>query len=70
MRKMQNSYGSQITVVEHIILKNGWEYYVTDDKFDDGIMIKFVGLFSPARFVYVNVNQKGLTHFVVVDYIQ
>ena len=35
---MQNSYGSQITVVEHIILKNGWEYYVTDDKFDDGIV--------------------------------
>lgn len=38
MRKMQNSYGSQITVVEHIILKNGWEYYVTDNKFEDDIV--------------------------------
>jgi hypothetical protein len=32
---MKNKYGSTINVVEHIILRNGWEYYVTDEKFDD-----------------------------------
>jgi len=31
MRRMQNKY-STINVVEHIILRNGWEYYVTDDR--------------------------------------
>jgi hypothetical protein len=35
MKQMVNEYGSKINVVEHIILKNGWEYYVTDDKHDE-----------------------------------
>ncbi len=37
MRQMVNEYGSKINVVEHIILRNGWEYYVTDNKFDTDI---------------------------------
>lgn len=32
---MKSPYGTIINVVEHIILKNGWEYYVTDDSFDE-----------------------------------
>jgi hypothetical protein len=35
MKQMVNKYGSKINVVEHIILKNGWEYYVTDDRHDE-----------------------------------
>ncbi len=34
MRTMVNEYGTKINVVAHIILKNGWEYYVTDQVFD------------------------------------
>lgn len=30
--------GIKINVVEHIILRNFWEYYVTDDKFTDDIV--------------------------------
>lgn len=30
-RKMRSKYGTVINVVAHIITKNGWEYYVTDD---------------------------------------
>ena len=38
MRQMKSKYGSVINVVEHIILRNGWEYYVTDNKFEDDII--------------------------------
>ena len=38
MRQMKSKYGTIINVVEHIILKNGWEYYVTDNKFDTDII--------------------------------
>lgn len=39
MRKMKHSkHGYTINVVEHIILKNFWEYYITDDKYDDDIV--------------------------------
>ena len=38
MRQMKSKYGTIINVVEHIILKNGWEYYVTDQKFDTDII--------------------------------
>lgn len=38
MRQMKSKTGAQINVVEHIILKNGWEYYVTDDVFEDSIV--------------------------------
>lgn len=37
MRQMKSDYGSTINVVEHIILSNGWEYYVTDEQIEDGI---------------------------------
>lgn len=30
-RKMRSKYGTVINVVAHIITKNGWEYYVTDN---------------------------------------
>lgn len=35
MRTMKNKYGSEVKVVEHIILKNGWEYYVTNNNYDE-----------------------------------
>lgn len=38
MRKMKSDFGATVNVVEHIILENGWEYYVTDNKFDDEIV--------------------------------
>lgn len=38
MRVMQNSYG-KVNVTEHIILRNGWEYYVTDQKHDEDIVL-------------------------------
>ena len=42
MRKMKNKYG-QVTVREHIILKNFWEYYITDQVFsDDGDIVQAV----------------------------
>ena len=37
MRKMKNECGS-INVVEHVILRNYWEYYITDDKYSDDIV--------------------------------
>lgn len=31
MRKMKSlKFKAKVNVVEHIILKNGWEYYITD----------------------------------------
>lgn len=38
MRAMKSNYDTTINVVEHIILANGWEYYVTDQKFNDDIV--------------------------------
>lgn len=35
-------FGGTINVVEHIIVKNFWEYYVTDQKFDDDIVQCYV----------------------------
>ena len=37
MRKMKNKYGI-VNVLEHIILRNYWEYYITDDKFNDDVV--------------------------------
>lgn len=34
MRKMERD-GIVINVVEHIIIRNMWEYYITDEKTDD-----------------------------------
>ena len=55
MRKMQNQYGSQINIVEHIILRNGWEYYVTDNKFkDDVIQCVVMGFETEMGDVYMS----------------
>ena len=42
MRKMTMPFGGTINVVEHIIVKNFWEYYVTDQKFDNDIVQCYV----------------------------
>lgn len=42
MRQMKSDYGSTIKVVEHIILRNGWEYYVTEKADKDGIFFALV----------------------------
>jgi len=34
MKQMKSKYGTTINVLEHIVLRNGWEYYVTDDRHD------------------------------------
>jgi len=41
MREMTNGT-TTIKVVEHIILRNFWEYYVTTEKFTDDIICCFV----------------------------
>lgn len=38
MRKMINNNGTVLNIVEHIIIQNFWEYYITDEKFDDDIV--------------------------------
>jgi len=38
MKRMINKYGDAVNVVEHIIIKNFWEYYVTDNKFSDDVV--------------------------------
>jgi hypothetical protein len=54
MKQMINKYGSKINVVEHIILKNGWEYYVTDDKHDkDTIRCVVMGFETEIGDVYM-----------------
>ena len=37
MRKLTNNKGTVLHIVEHIILKNYWEYYVTDTYVEEGI---------------------------------
>ena len=38
MRKMKSKYGTIVNVTHHIMLRNLWEYYVTDDKYTDDIV--------------------------------
>jgi hypothetical protein len=38
MKTMINENGSEINIIQHIITKNFWEFYVTDDKFNDDIV--------------------------------
>ena len=38
MSRQMKKGNSTINVVEHIMLKNFWEYYVTDNKFNDDIV--------------------------------
>jgi len=42
MRHMKSNYGTTIEVIEHIILRNGWEYYVTEKADEDGILFALV----------------------------
>lgn len=45
---------NKIKVTEHIILKNGWEYYVTTDRFDnDTIMCLVMGFETELGDVYM-----------------
>ena len=51
---MKSKYGTTINVTEHIILRNGWEYYVTDDKHDkDTIRCVVMGLETEMGDVYL-----------------
>ena len=38
MRHMTNEHGNTIKVVEHIILRNYWEYYIVEAADEDGIV--------------------------------
>jgi hypothetical protein len=52
--QMQNKYGSKINIVSHIILKNGWEYFVTDNKFDkDTVQCLVMGFETELGDVYL-----------------
>jgi hypothetical protein len=42
MRKMRNKDGHTINVIEHIILRNFWEYYVTDQNYGEGLQFCLV----------------------------
>lgn len=54
MRKMKTKYGSTLNVTEHIILKNGWEYYVTDDRHDkDTVRCMVMGFETEFGDVYM-----------------
>jgi hypothetical protein len=37
MRKMNSKFGS-VNVIEHIMCKGFWEYYITDENFSDDIV--------------------------------
>jgi hypothetical protein len=39
---MVSKNGTELNIVEHIMLKNFWEYYVTDDSYNDDIKSCFV----------------------------
>lgn len=54
MKTMQNKYGDKINIVEHIILKNGWEYYVTNNKFNkDTVQCLVMGFETELGDVYL-----------------
>jgi len=42
MRKMVDQNGTELEIVEHIMLRNMWEYYVTTDVFQDDIVMCLV----------------------------
>jgi hypothetical protein len=56
MRQMRNkSTGSVLTVTEHIITKNFWEYYLTNEETDDP-MVKFgfvMGFENELGYIYI-----------------
>lgn len=53
MRVMESDHGSKLKVEQHIILRNGWEYYL--EKADsDGVAFGFVmGFENELGYVYV-----------------
>ena len=42
MRHMTNEHGNTIKVIEHIILRNYWEYYIVEAADEDGIAFALV----------------------------
>lgn len=42
MRIMIDSKGNELEIVEHIMLRNMWEYYVTTDVYQDDIVLCLV----------------------------
>jgi hypothetical protein len=72
---MINKHGSKINVVEHIILSNGWEYYVTDDKHDkDTVLCLVMGFETELGDVYlpelrghIRSRTKDLTELMPAD---
>lgn len=54
MKQMKSKYGTTINVVGHIILRNGWEYYLTDDKHDaDTVRCLVMGFETELGDVYL-----------------
>ena len=47
MRKMKHSkYGTVVNVTEFAMVKNMWEYFITDEKFSDDIVCAVVAGFE------------------------
>lgn len=47
MRKMKNkSYGTVVNVTEFAMTRNMWEYFITDNKFNDDIVCAVVNGFE------------------------
>lgn len=47
MRKMKNTaHGTVVNVEKFIMTRNGWEYFITDEKFNDDIVCAVVAGFE------------------------
>ena len=42
MRQMIDEHGTTVDVIEHIILRNYWEYYILEEADEDGIAFALV----------------------------
>jgi hypothetical protein len=42
MRQMTSEYGSQVDVIEHVILSNLWEYYMLEEPDEHGVVLALV----------------------------
>lgn len=59
MRKMKSlNFKSTINVIEHIIIQNGWEYYITDEKTEDDIVFALVMGYE-TELGYVSMDEIG-----------
>lgn len=55
MRHMTNEHGTQVKVIEHIMLRNFWEYYILEEAGDDGIAFALVvGDYTEMGYVSLN----------------